>query len=176
MIHRLCRVGFLASFMLNASGFAEEPMSYIDVDPIVVLDDAALEPPAIVESEGLVSSSIWAFLQMIVVLIAVVALAYLVLHKGVGSVMQRAGANKSIQVKERVALDQKRFLYLVEVANKRFLLGGGDHGVSLISDLTPPSPASEPTPISFSSSLQRGAAQAYDPKSNQMVKDVHAKS
>lgn len=73
--------------------------------------------------------------QLICVLVAVIALAYLVLHKGLGTLMKFTQTHKQIQISERVTLDHKRALYLVKVENRRFLLGGGESGVSLIAEL-----------------------------------------
>jgi len=81
---------------------------------------------------------ILSFLQMLLVLAFIIALAYLVLHKGVGSFVKKSQSNRLIQVKERIVLDPKRSLYLVEVDNQRFLIGGSDSSISLISKLTLP--------------------------------------
>ena len=121
------------------------------------------------QNDGILASGLWALLQMIVVLVAVIALAYLVLHKGVGFFVKKTQANKLIQVKERVAMDQKHFLYIVNVENRRFLMGTGDGGVSLISELSSPSAIS--AEHTFSSSLNQGASHFYDkatvlPRSN----------
>lgn len=120
--------------------------------------DAATSP--IDQNNGLLASGLWALLQMIIVLIAVIALAYLVLHKGVGFFVKKTQANKLIQIKERLALDQKHFLYLVNVENRRFLMGTGDGGVSLITELT--SPEAILIEKTFSSSLNQGASHFYD--------------
>ncbi len=75
-------------------------------------------------------------LQMLLMLAAVIALAYLILNKGVGKLIKRTQAGKAIQVQERVALDQKHALYIVHLADRSFLLGSGDGGVRLIQELS----------------------------------------
>lgn len=159
------KVGLVGATMFAFSGnlLAQEAISLAD-------------PEVVSASEGLLSSGIWALVQMIVVLIAVVGLAYLVLHKGFGSFIQRAQANKTIQIKERIALDQKRFLYLVEIDQRRLLLGAGDHSLSLITDLTPGALSAQTGPISFSSSLERGVFEAYDLQSHQKPGKPHVES
>jgi flagellar biogenesis protein FliO len=55
-----------------------------------------------------------------------VLLAGLTLHKGMGRLMERAQAGKRMRVIERVALDARRSLFLVEVDGRTLVVGGGD--------------------------------------------------
>ena len=134
--------------------------------------DAVISP--IDQNDGLLVSGLSALLQLILVLGAVIALAYLVLHKGVGFFIKKTQANKLIQIKERLALDQKHFLYLVNVENRRFLMGTGDGGVSLISELT--SPEAILIENTFSSSLNQGASHVYDKATVSSRSNVQADS
>lgn len=101
----------------------------------------------------------WAFLQLILVLVIVITLAYLILNKGVGFFVKKTQANKLIKIKERLVLDQKRSLFLVEVQNRTFLLGGGDNGVSLISELG--SSTLTDTSNHISTSFKQGVSNFY---------------
>jgi flagellar protein FliO/FliZ len=74
-------------------------------------------------------------LKMVLMLGVVVALAYLTLSKGLGKLVERQSLGKRVKVVERVALDQKRSLYLVDVDGKQMLLGASDGGVVLIKDV-----------------------------------------
>jgi flagellar biogenesis protein FliO len=126
------------------------------------------------QNDGLFVSGLWALLQLVLVLVSVIALAYLVLHKGVGFFVKKNQANQLIQIKERLALDQKHFLYLVNVENRRFLMGTGDSGVCLISELS----ATEQilTEKTFSSSLTQGASHFYDKANGSSRSNLQAES
>jgi len=80
------------------------------------------------------TNAFWSLLRIIFALLCVVALIYLVLHRGLGKWLQKSQGGKQILVKERVALDAKRSLYLVDVEGRRFLLGGSENSVSLIGE------------------------------------------
>jgi flagellar biosynthetic protein FliO len=75
------------------------------------------------------------FARMMFMLLIVLALAYLFLHKGLGKLMAKTRVGKRIQVLEKAGLDQRRSLYLVQVDDKQFLLGGSDGGVTHIADV-----------------------------------------
>ena len=64
--------------------------------------------------------------KTIVALSIVLLLAWLTLHKGMGRLVERAQAGKRLRVVERVALDARRSLFLVEVDGKTLVVGGGD--------------------------------------------------
>jgi flagellar protein FliO/FliZ len=65
-------------------------------------------------------------LKTIAALGVVLFLAWLTLHKGMGRLVERAQAGKRMRVIERVALDARRSLFLVEVDGKTLVVGGGD--------------------------------------------------
>lgn len=46
-------------------------------------------------------------------------------------------ANKSLRVEENVSLGMKRFVAVVKVGDRRFLLGGGGNDVALLASLPP---------------------------------------
>lgn len=72
-------------------------------------------------------------LQMFLALGAVLLLAYLVLNKGLGSILKRQRSGNFIKIKERLPLDAKNAILLVEVNGKTLLLATSDRGVQLLS-------------------------------------------
>jgi flagellar biosynthetic protein FliO len=79
---------------------------------------------------------IWVLLQTIVALAAVCGLAYLIFRV----VLPRLqivpnGSGGMIRVVERVGLDAKRSLFVIEVAGKWMLVGASENGVNLVSEL-----------------------------------------
>ena len=79
----------------------------------------------------------WTLIRTMIVLAVVVALAYLTLNIGLRRLLGiRAPLGTSVvTVLERVTLDQKRSLFVVEAGGEVLLIGGGDSGLSLISRL-----------------------------------------
>ncbi|MBL4818816.1 MAG: FliO/MopB family protein [Deltaproteobacteria bacterium] len=77
----------------------------------------------------------WAFLQITAMLAAVVLLAYLVLHKGLGKLLARHQTTQSMAVKERLSLEPRRSLYLVDIKGRNFVLAGSENGVSVVCEL-----------------------------------------
>ena len=76
---------------------------------------------------------------MVVVLGIVIVVIYLTLHVGLRRVMGirglPAGHSSVVSVLERVALDQKRALFVVKAAGEYLLIGGGETELALISKL-----------------------------------------
>jgi flagellar protein FliO/FliZ len=66
------------------------------------------------------------FARSMLMLCVVLGIAWLTLSKGLGKLVERANAGKRVKVIERVALDARRSVYLVELDGKEILLGGGD--------------------------------------------------
>ncbi|MBL91977.1 MAG: hypothetical protein CMH56_09235 [Myxococcales bacterium] len=73
-----------------------------------------------------------AFAKTILMLLVVLLVAYVLLGKGLPKLMNRTMQNNRMKVLERLPLDQKRMLFLVEVDGQTYLLGGADGQVSLI--------------------------------------------
>jgi flagellar protein FliO/FliZ len=94
------------------------------------LDVKDLPPPSIGMGELLAP-----LFKTLLMLGVVLAIAYLTLHKGLGKLVARQNEGRRVKVVERVALDPKRALYLVEIDGKQMLLGSGEHGVVHIKDL-----------------------------------------
>lgn len=96
-----------------------------------------IESPLIAEEEPHYSptsfSTFSGALQMIFALGCVVALAYLVLHKGLGTIIKRQRSGERMRVVERVSLDAKHALFLVEIDDNLLVLSTSDRGVDVIS-------------------------------------------
>ncbi len=111
-----------------------------------------------------------ALLQTLVSLLAVCLLAWLLLRWGARRGFAFGGRGQRVKVIERVALDPRRTLYVVEVGGKVLLLGAGD-GASptLISELDPASMTSEPEPkkTRFADVLSRARAEAHSDRSSE---------
>ncbi len=95
------------------------------------------------------------FARTMFMLLVVIALVYLFLHKGLGKLIAKSRVGKRIQVLEKTGLDQRRSLYLVQVDDKQFLLGGSDGGVTHIANMGGTSNGAdyENPPADFSGSL-----------------------
>ncbi|MBS3977606.1 MAG: flagellar biosynthetic protein FliO [Syntrophomonadaceae bacterium] len=83
-----------------------------------------------------------AVLRLLIFLPLVAALAYFSLKYGLGKKWQFQGTG-SIKVLDRVSLNAKSQLYLVEAGGKYFVLASGEQGAQLITELSgwrPPDP------------------------------------
>lgn len=78
-----------------------------------------------------------ALIRMILVLAGVLLLAYLILHKGLGKLGAKLRQGRLIRVIDRVGLEPKKTLYLVEVGNRHVLLGSGEGGIRFLTELDP---------------------------------------
>lgn len=78
---------------------------------------------------------IWALLQILAMLAAVVALAYLVLNKGLGRFLARNQLSVNMVIKERLHLEPRRNLYIVQIYEREFVLAGSENGVSVVCEL-----------------------------------------
>jgi flagellar biogenesis protein FliO len=82
----------------------------------------------------------WAAFQMFVVLGIVILLIYLTLNVGLRRVMglrSPVGRRSTVQVLERIPLDQKRMMFVVKAGAEYLLVGGVEGGLSLICKLDP---------------------------------------
>jgi flagellar protein FliO/FliZ len=96
------------------------------------------EPPRELPSPSLgMGDLLGQLVKMILMLGVVVGLAYLTLNKGLGKLVERQNLGKRVKVVERVALDAKRSLFLVDLDGKQMLLGAGEGGVVFIRDVDP---------------------------------------
>lgn len=126
----------------------------LDVAPPPPLDPVE-RPPAFTTGDA--GSFLWSFVKSMLMLGLVLALIYLVLHKGLGRLMQRTQMGKRMRVVERIALDQRRALYLIEVDGQEVLLAGSDAAMVAVElprnkEREPPSSAASPA-VRFSTDL-----------------------
>lgn len=80
-------------------------------------------------------SVIGMLLQTLLALIAVCGLAYVIFRVILPRLQLVQNSGGIIRVVERVGLDAKRSLYVVEVAGKWMLVGSSENGVNLVSEL-----------------------------------------
>jgi flagellar protein FliO/FliZ len=120
-----------------------------------VIDEELMKtmpPPAIGFGE-LVGPLAKTMLMLCVVLLVV----YLTLHKGLGKLVERQNAGKRVRVVERVVLDQKRSLFLVEIDGKQMLLAAGEGGVLHLKDVDARADEAVPLPR-FADALKKSVA------------------
>ena len=79
----------------------------------------------------------WLFLKMIFAMIVVIALAIVILRY----VVPRLGIHRGIsrrtdfRIVDRIPLDARKSLFVLEVEGRRLLLGASDNHVGLVADL-----------------------------------------
>lgn len=112
------------------------------VAPTLPTDGARLAEPEIPRSEPpeLAADDLnlgWTLFRTMLVLAMVVGLAWLTLNVGLRKLLgiRPVSGTHLVNVLERVPLDQKRSLFVVEAAGEILLVGGGDGSLSLISKL-----------------------------------------
>jgi flagellar protein FliO/FliZ len=85
----------------------------------------------------------WYLLQTLLALGAVCLLAWIVLRWGVKRLYGASGSGR-IRVLERVPLDPRRSLYLVEVGGKVLLVGAGEGPMTTLAEIDPKALPAEP--------------------------------
>lgn len=89
-------------------------------------------------------ASAWAMMvKMLLGLAAVLILVYLLLGKGLAKYVARNTTGRAIKVVDRVGLDPRRALYLVEVDGVRTLVGTGENAITMVVLPSPPPRAFE---------------------------------
>lgn len=109
---------------------APSPASSVAPSPEPPPLDAVEVPPAFDTQDA--GGFLWSFIKSMLMLGVVLALIYLVLHKGLGRLVQRTQMGRRMRVVERIALDQRRALYLVEVDGQEVLLAASDGSVTQV--------------------------------------------
>jgi flagellar protein FliO/FliZ len=79
---------------------------------------------------------IWDFIRMILILAAVIGVIYLFFFFLKKGVKKRMPESELIRVLGFVSLQRTQGLYLVELGNNIYLIGSGENGLSLISQVT----------------------------------------
>lgn len=105
-------------------------------------------PPASPVGAGGLGDLLASFARTMLMLLVVLGLIYLTLHKGVGKLVQKNQEGKRMRVVERIGLDQRRTLYIIQVDGQEMLLGTGEGGMVHLRDLHvssgTPTPKQEP--------------------------------
>lgn len=91
-----------------------------------------------------VAAAVGVFVKTLLALAFILLLAYLTLSKGVGKLVAKSQQGKNIRVVERIGLEQRRSLFLVEVEGRRLLIGTSEAGMTTLADLSGPVGAPRP--------------------------------
>lgn len=84
-------------------------------------------------------------LQTLLALGAVCALAYVVLRWGAKRLYGIGRPGQQMRLVERLPLDPRRSLYLVEVAGRQLLVGSSENGVTLLTEVSRDGPELDET-------------------------------
>jgi len=82
---------------------------------------------------------LWMLLKTIFALGLVCGLAYLIFRVILPRLAVSYGSNNMVRVVDRIGLDARKSLYVIEVAGKWMLVASSESGVQLISELDPDS-------------------------------------
>ena len=129
----------VATHKTAASNKAETPQTQQPVPPSVFADRPNVNPD-IGEDALSYKDAFLAFLKTILMLLVVLAFAYLLLGKGLPKLMSKTIHGSRMRIIERLPLDQKRSVFLVEVDSTTYLLGGSDQNLQLIDTLKKETP------------------------------------
>lgn len=80
-------------------------------------------------------SFVWMLFQTLVALAFVCGLAYLIFRVLLPRFTTNYGANNMMRVVDRIGLDTRKSLYIIEVTGRWFLVAASESGVELISEL-----------------------------------------
>jgi flagellar protein FliO/FliZ len=80
---------------------------------------------------------LWMLLQTIFALALVCGLAYLIFRVILPRLTVNFGTNNMVRVVDRVSLEARKNLYVIEVAGKWMLVASSENGVQFIAELNP---------------------------------------
>lgn len=80
-------------------------------------------------------SFLWMLLQTIFALLVVCGLAYVIFRVILPRLATSYGSNNMVRVVDRIGLEARKSLYVVEVAGKWMLVASSESGVQLIAEL-----------------------------------------
>lgn len=140
MTTRLFCIALFAAMSFSATLFALDDAAYSEqssMQPVVERQAEALpvQVDTIPENSPF-SSAMWAFTKTLLILGLILALMYLVLHKGFGKIVQKNATGRYMQVTERIALSPKSSLHLVEIAGERVVIGESEKGLFVLQRFT----------------------------------------
>ncbi len=78
---------------------------------------------------------IWMLVQTIFALLLVCGLAYLIFRVILPRLTVNYGANNMVRVVDRVGIEARKNLYVIEVAGKWMLVASSENGVQMIAEL-----------------------------------------
>lgn len=78
---------------------------------------------------------LWMLFQTLVALAFVCGLAYLIFRVLLPRLSPNYGANNMMRVVDRIGLDTRKSLYIIEVTGRWFLVASSENGVQMISEL-----------------------------------------
>ena len=80
-------------------------------------------------------SFVWMLFQTLVALAFVCGLAYVIFRVILPRLTTNYGANNMMRVVDRIGLDTRKSLYIIEVTGRWFLVASSENGVQMISEL-----------------------------------------
>ena len=80
-------------------------------------------------------SFLWMLVQTIFALVLVCGLAYLIFRVILPRLAVNYGSNNMVRVVDRIGLEARKSLYVIEVAGKWMLVASSESGVQLIAEL-----------------------------------------
>ncbi len=80
-------------------------------------------------------SFVWMLFQTLVALAFVCGLAYVIFRVLLPRLTTNYGANNMMRVVDRIGLDTRKSLYIIEVTGRWFLVASSENGVQMISEL-----------------------------------------
>ena len=80
-------------------------------------------------------SFVWMLFQTLVALAFVCGLAYVIFRVLLPRLTSNYGSNNMMRVVDRIGLDTRKSLYIIEVTGRWFLVASSENGMQLISEL-----------------------------------------
>jgi flagellar biosynthetic protein FliO len=114
---------------------------------------------------------IWMLVQTIFALVVVCGLAYLIFRVILPRLAVSYGSNNMVRVVDRIGLDARKSLYVIEVAGKWMLVAASESGVQLIAELDPSSAKIAEEEIVKQRQLPQGTAfgKSFADKLNEVI-------
>ncbi len=97
----------------------------------------------------------WVFVKTMLMLGIVLGLIYVLFHYGLGRLLKSQKTGQQIVVKERIAIDAKHAVCMLEVNGEELLVGVSDGQIALLKDMSLNSP---PRPVDASTLVREHTA------------------
>ena len=117
-------------------------------------------------------SFLWMLVQTILALALVCGLAYLIFRVIMPRLVVNYGTNNMVRVVDRIGLEARKSLYVIEVAGKWMLVASSENGVQFIAELDAPSAKLAEEEILKNRQLPGNAAfgKSFADKLNEVIK------